>query len=370
MTDPSPSEASSPALKEIFNPARLRHIAEELAAVAPDVDAERFLEAGLQGLEDMSVMERMRHAARSLRPVLPPDNRASLEILRRLAPRLNHPFAAMVASEYVALYGLDDFEASMETLRFLTPFGSSEFAVRPFLRRDLHRALRTMEEWAGDENEHVRRLASEGARPRLPWSFRLEALRDDPSPLAPLLDRLKADPSLYVRRSVANNLNDVSKDHPDWALDKIESWPLEDARTAWIARHALRGLIKKGDGRALVIIGADAAAEVTLSDLTVTPRRVRIGGEIDVAFTLRSVSDRSQRLIVDYAVRYVKKSGRTSAKTFKLKILTLGPHAEERVRKRHSMRDLSTRVHYPGEHAVEIRVSGRTLGETAFELVE
>jgi 3-methyladenine DNA glycosylase AlkC len=359
----------APALKEIFNRARLQHIARELAAVAPQLDTKRFLAASLRGLEALSIMERVRHIAECLHPILPADFRAAVEVLRQLAPRLNSAFVTMILPEYVALFGQHDFAFAMDALKFLTRFGSSEFAVRHFLRLDLPRGLKIMEHWSRDENEHVRRLASEGSRPRLPWSFRLEPLRLDPAPLFPILGNLKADPSRYVRRSVANSLNDITKDHPERALALLESWPLDVPHTAWIARHALRSLIKKGNPRALRIIGADDTAEATALNLTVTPRKVRIGGEVAIAFTLRSTASRSQRLVVDYAVHYVKKSGQTAAKVFKWKTLTLAPEESVAFQKRHWLKNFTTRVHYPGTHTVELLANGHSLARATFELL-
>lgn len=366
MTDRDADAA--PLLKEIFNAERMRHIATELGAVHPGLDAGRFLAATLDGLDALSIMQRLRRVAEALRAVLPDDYRASLAILRQLAPRLNHGFVTMVLPDYVALSGLDDFDASMDALRDFTVLGSSEFAVRPFLRRDLDRTLAVMEIWAHDDNEHVRRLASEGSRPRLPWSFRIEPLMADPARLAPILEALKADPSLYVRRSVANSLNDVTKDNPGWALDRIEGWDLGDARTAWIARHALRSLIKRGDRRALAIVGAGGEAEVALHDLRVEPARIRLGDRITLSFRLESRAAAAQRLVIDYAVHYVKKNGGSSAKVFKLKALTLAPHASATFRRAQTVRNFTTRVHYPGRHAVEVMVNGAVLGRTGFDL--
>lgn len=368
MTDRD--EDAAPLLKEIFNEDRMRHIAAELASVHPALDEAQFLATILDGLEALSIMQRLRRVAEALHSALPADYRESLAILRHLAPRLNHGFAAMALPEFVALYGLDDFEASMAALRDFTVFGSSEFAVRPFLKRDLDRTLDVMTGWAQDGNERVRRLASEGSRPRLPWSFRIERLMAEPSPLVPILEALKADPSLYVRRSVANSLNDITKDNPAWALDRIEGWDLGDPRTAWIAKHALRSLIKKGDRRALAILGAAGRAEVALHELRVEPARIRLGDRIALSFRLESQAAAAQRLVIDYAVHYVKKNGGSSAKVFKLKALTLAPHASEMFRREQTVRDFTTRVHYPGRHAVEVMVNGEVLGRTAFELEE
>ncbi len=358
----------APALKEIFNAERIHHIADEAARLLPAFDGERFLARALSDLPELTLMARLRRVAESLHAALPGDYRGNLAVLRDLVPRLNNAFVTMAMPEYVALYGIDDFAVSMEALKYFTPFGSSEFAVRHFLRRDLHRTLGVMLDWSRDDDDHVRRLASEGSRPRLPWSFRIRPLMSDPSPLAPILETLKADPSPYVRRSVANSLNDIAKDNPHWALDRIESWRQDDPNTAWIAKHALRSLIKQGDRRALAVIGAGGRAQVALSELAVTPATIALGDRITISFELRSTADRTQRLVVDYAIHYVKKSGAVAAKVFKLKTLTLAENACERLQKTQSIDDFTTRTHYPGRHDVEILVNGDVCGRAAFDL--
>jgi len=222
MTTPT---TASPALKEIFNAARLEHIAHEMRAVYPAFDAKDFLRMANDGLAELSVMQRMARVSECLQAVLPLSYEASLDVLRDLAPRLNSMFVGMFLPHYVACYGRHAFDLSLDALKYFTRFGSSEFAVRHFLRDDLERTLEVMHAWALDPDEHVRRLASEGSRPRLPWSFHLEPIQANPELAAAILDTLKADSSLYVRKSVANHLNDVTKAHPAWVLDRLEGWP-------------------------------------------------------------------------------------------------------------------------------------------------
>lgn len=362
------SEQSAPALKEIFNYDRLRDIAAQTAAVHPEFDRAGFLADTAHGLESLSLMARLCRVSECLHRGLPADYPQALAILRRLAPRLDNRFVTLVLPEYVAMYGLDDYDRSMEALRFFTPFGSSEFAVRPFLRQDLARGLAWLETWSRDDNEHVRRLASEGCRPRLPWSFRLEALRADPSPAAPILENLREDPSLYVRKSVANHLNDITKDHPEWVMDRLSGWPLDRPYCAWIARHALRTLIKQGDRRALGLIGAGHVAKVSVGELSVTPAEIRLGDTVRLAFRLRSTDTQPQRLVIDYRVFYVKKSGGTSTKVFKLKTLTLPAGATLDITRQQTIRNFTTRVHYPGQHRLEILINGECLAQGAFFL--
>lgn len=366
MTTSPPSDAT---LKNaIFSAARVRHIAAEARAVCPTFDRERFLAETVGTLDPLSLMERLRHVTERLHASLPLAFLPALEVLRRLAPRLNDRFVTMVLPDYVALYGASDFDASMQALRFFTGFGSSEFAIRHFLRRDLERTLSVMEGWSRDEDEHVRRLASEGCRPRLPWSFRIEPLVVDPTPVAPILENLKTDSSPYVRKSVANHLNDITKDNPGWALERIRGWPLDDPRAAWIAKHALRSLIKQGDRDALDIVGAGHEAKVDLHDLAVTPERIRLGEVITLSLRLHSTAAAEQKMVVDYAIHYVRKGLKTARKVFKLKTLTLHPGGSEVISHRQAIRDFSTRTHHGGRHEVEVIVNGRVLGQTCFVL--
>ncbi|MBX3581458.1 MAG: DNA alkylation repair protein [Rhizobiaceae bacterium] len=361
------SEQGAPALKEIFNRDRVRHIARETETVWPDFDAKRFVKLATEGLDDLGIMLRMRRVATSLHETLPQDFHKAVTVLEDLAPRLGHAFVTISLSEYVALYGQKHFDRSLEALRYLTRFGSSEFAIRHFLLADFDRTLSVMTGWAKDENEHVRRLASEGSRPRLPWSFQLKNLIADPSPTMPILDALKADPSLYVRKSVANHLNDIGKDNPDFLLEQVSGWDRQDRTTAWIVRHALRTLVKKGDPRALALVGATGKASVTVECLAVQPASIRLGDRIALKAQVRSRSQDRQRLVVDYAVHYPKKNG-VSRKVFKLKEIDLPAQGAVDLAISQTVRDYTTRKHNAGFHRIELLVNGETMGETGFDL--
>ncbi|MES2280811.1 MAG: DNA alkylation repair protein [Pseudomonadota bacterium] len=365
----TPQAEAAPALKEIFNAARLKHIATEVAAVYPAFDQKKFLKLAQADLASLSLMQRLKRTSESLHATLPADYEKAIAILRKLAPRINSGFVTLVLPDYVGLYGHEDFDTSMDALKFFTAFGSSEFAIREFLQRDPKRTLAVMKTWARDESEHVRRLASEGSRPRLPWSFRLDALMADPGLAAPILEKLKADESLYVRKSVANHLNDITKLHPDWVMQKLEGWPLDKPQTAWIARHALRTLIKQGDRRALALIGAGKKAAVKLHGFEVSPKKISLGERLDITFSLESASRESQRLVVDYAIHYIKKSGISSAKVFKLKELTLAPGETMQLKRSQVVKDFTTRVHHAGHHVVDVMVNGEKMASGGFDLL-
>ena len=352
-----------------MGPQALATIADAGAAASSRFDRAAFLTAATDGLDALSIMERVRHIASALHPALPTDYPAALEVIAAMAPRLTHGFQAVAVTEYVARYGLDDFDRSMAALARLTRFGTAEFAIRPYLAQDADRALATMARWAGSDDEHVRRLASEGARPRLPWAARVPALKADPTRAAHILEVLKADPSLYVRKSVANHLNDIAKDRPDWLLDRLADWPNDDPHTAWIIRHALRTLIKQGEPRALALIGVGHGAAVTVRDFTVEPAVVRLGERIAIAAEITSDSTVNQPLVVDYRVHYARAGGKTAAKVFKWKTFDLAAGEAVALRINQTIRDFSTRRHHPGRHNVELIVNGQTMATCEFDLL-
>jgi 3-methyladenine DNA glycosylase AlkC len=364
----SDSTTAAPALKEIFNRERFRHFATETVAVWPDFDQKRFMKLATAGLDELGIMQRMRQTAVSLHDTLPQDFPRALPILKKLAPRIGHGFAAIALSEFVALYGRNHFQLSLDALKFFTHFGSSEFAIRHFLIADFDRTIAAMRKWAKDESDHVRRLASEGSRPRLPWSFQLKNLIADPSPTRPILESLKADPSLYVRKSAANHLNDIGKDHPDLLVERISGWDISDKRIAWIVRHALRTLIKKGDARALALIGTTGKAAVNVEAFAVEPAKIKLGERITTRAKLTSTSKSLQRLVIDYAVHYAKKNG-VSRKVFKRKETELQPNANCELAISQTVKDFTTRKHNAGFHRVELMVNGEVLAESGFDLV-
>lgn len=364
MPDASPS-----ALKEMFNVARYRKIAGLLADIDPTIDRSRFLAVATTGLDDLTLIQRVRRTTEACRATLPSEFIQAVAVLKQFARRADQGFTSIFLPDFVGQYGHDNFAESMDALKYFTSFGSSEFAVREFLRRDLRRTLAVMTTWSRDPDEHVRRLASEGCRPRLPWSFRLTDLVADPSPVRPILENLRTDSSLYVRKSVANHLNDISKDHPGVMLDWIEGWNLRHPSTAWIARHAARSLIKSGHARSLRLFGFNPAVAVSCSKISVSPAVVALGGSLTFKFFLKSTSPtRAQKLAVDYILHYQKKSGRLSPKVFKLKEVTLKPQESVALVKRQRLVDFSTRRHHPGRHQIEIMVNGTVLARRSFTL--
>ncbi len=363
----SDASESAPQLKEWFDEARHQVVARELASLTPKFRAEVFLQTALEGLEARTLMQRVHQCAVAAEAALPGAYQQKVAVLRKLAPRLGHAFVAIFLCDFVATFGRDEFDFSMEALRFFTPFGSAEFAVRPFLVEDQARALQTMRQWALDPDEHVRRLASEGSRPRLPWGLRLAALVRDPAPTLPILEALKTDDSLYVRRSVANHLNDITKDHPDFVLQLLEGWELEKAELRWIAKHACRTLIKRGNPRALKLFGFGKKAEI-IAGLHTSPKVLALGDRLTLNAAITSTSTRAQRLVIDYVIHYVKAGGGAFEKVFKWTETSLAPQATLALAKSQVIRDFTTRRHYPGAHRVDLQINGQRVAQAEFVL--
>ena len=357
----------SSALKDMFDAALYHALADHLASLSPAFDCKLFLAHALDDLDSRELMPRMRRTTEAVALSLQLPYREQLAVLRALAPRIPCGFVSIFLSDFVAQYGLDDFDISIDALRFFTRFGSSEFAIRPFIERDQLRTLAVMREWSLSDDEHVRRLASEGSRPRLPWRRRLTALVTDPSPTFPILETLRADPSLYVRKSVANHLNDIAKDHPETALDLVSAWDRSVPHTAWIIRHALRTLIKRGHPHALALIGAGTAAKLDVARFQASPGKLVLGDTLTLTATLTSRAAKSQRLVVDYVLHYAR-AGKVSQKVFKWKTIDLPPRATITLTKRQVIRDFSTRRHHSGVHRVELQINGRRLAQTEFRL--
>lgn len=263
------------------------------------------------------------------------------------------------------------FDDALSLLAELTPRLTSEFAVRRLLIADPDRSLEAARGWAESEDEHVRRLASEGTRPYLPWAVRVPSLIARSRDVLPILELLRDDPAEYVRRSVANHLNDIARHDPALVVEVARRWSggpdVPDARR-WVVRHGLRTLVKKGDPEALAILGFPEV-EVTVSAPALSSDRVDVPGELGFEVDVRNDADVDARIVVDYVVHYRKANGTTSPKVFKLATATLAPGESRRFARSHAFRPLTTRVHHGGEHAIQVQVNGRRSETAVFDLV-
>ncbi|HEX3791736.1 MAG TPA: DNA alkylation repair protein [Pseudonocardiaceae bacterium] len=263
------------------------------------------------------------------------------------------------------------FDDALGLLAELTPRLTAEFGIRPLLDADLNRALPIVLTWTKHPDENVRRLASEGTRPLLPWARRVRAILADPRSTVPILDALYQDESAYVRRSVANHLNDLSRADPALVVEVAQRW-LADAQpeTGQLVRHALRTLVKKGYPTALALLGFHPPTGVSVAGPELTLTTVAVGGELEFSCTVSNGGSEPARLAIDYVIHHQKANGSQAPKVFKLAARTLAPGDTITLTRKHSFKVITTRAYHPGEHLIEVQVNGTTFGRTAFMLVK
>ncbi|MEY9212222.1 DNA alkylation repair protein [Thermobifida halotolerans] len=356
-----------PTADEMLGPATVRALSDHLERAGAAGSAVRACADRLTG---HGFKERVTLVRDAVLADLPADYpRFDAVVRAALEDEAFRGWMTLPVGEAVAVRGLADFEPALELLAALTPRLTSEYAVRPFLDSDLERALAVMLDWTADPDPHVRRLASEGCRPRLPWAARLPALVADPTPALPVLHALYRDGSDYVRRSVANHLNDIGHDHPDTAVETALRWLADaDANTPWVVRHGLRGLVKQGHPGALAALGYPADVPVTVDGPHLAAAEVALGGELGFTATVTNRGTTPVAVAVDYVVHHVKANGTRTAKVFKLTTRTLEPGESCALRKVHSFRPISTRRYHSGTHAVQLQVNGRRHATAEFRL--
>ncbi len=370
--------ADAPKLKDYFTAEVINQIGERIRSVHAPFDVDAFVHGVFMAdgpgssWDAATFTERSRRIADVLWTGIGLEVVPALEVLVAALPdelddpegALNQGFWLWPFGDAIAAHAVDERDAGLDACEALTKCFTSEFAVRPFLAR-YPEALDRVAHWAQDRNEHVRRLASEGTRPRLPWATRLNLPIDQ---VIAVLHELRADPSLYVRRSVANHLNDLAKVDSDRIVTLLESWHAEGVEeTTWIVRHAMRNHLKQGDPRVLAMFGY-ATAEVEIIGLTVAPASVAIGDSVTIAFDLSEQAGRPQKLMVDLVIGYVKSNGSVSPKVFKFKDFELAAGISQACSKRLDMVVRNTRALYPGQHSVTVRVNGADLASAPFEL--
>lgn len=364
-------------MKEGLDVVAIKRIGANLRRAWKPFPETKFFQIASDGLDSLELKQRVQQVIVALTDCLPSEYESAVDILLKAGRKWDsgkpgdplNGFAAWPLIDFIGDNGLQQPELSLDALRQLTALFSAEFAIRPYLMQHSKQTLATLDDWTNDDDPHVRRLVSEGTRPRLPWGKQLPKFVADPRPVMKLLEKLKDDNSEYVRRSVANNLNDISKDHPDLVIKTCQRWQRKaSAERNWIIRHATRTLVKAGHPGIWKLLGYADPPEVRIGNFRLHSRKVQMGDDLNFELTLRSESDQSQRLVVDYTIHHVKANGRTSPKVFKLKMLTLQSDAKHDLSKRHPFRLITTRRYYAGQHCVEIIINGQTFGKRKFEL--
>ncbi|MFK7854078.1 MAG: hypothetical protein AB8B79_08195 [Granulosicoccus sp.] len=362
-------------MKTFFNKKLVESIAGEVSAANPLFNAKPFISQAGNGLTKLELKARSHHIAHALADNLPGNFEEAATALLEAMKKSEHSiklsqsgglegmggFRYLPFLDFVELYGLEHAKFSLKTLEQMTRFFSAEFAIRPFIIQSPKLALSFVTHWSKHSDWQIRRLASEGTRPRLPWGRQLPEFVRDPSPILTVLDRLYTDNNLIVRRSVANSLNDIAKDHPDLAAATASKWIEHPSAAAqWTAKHGMRTLIKQGHPQALAALGFKLDPKIRISNFSAAPSELAIGGRLDFKFTVTSREKNPVKLVVDFALERVLANGRTARKVFKLKSLELEPNKSVTLNKYMDLIQRSTRTYYPGEHAIDILVNGES----------
>lgn len=346
-------------------------------------DAKGFVSAATEDLESLELKARTDRITEVMLKYLPADfEKAGHVMLASLGTPLGCSvsggtvdengiagWAVMPMTHYVGLRGHNHFDLSMKLFKEMTKRASSEFGIRFFLIESPVETLSVLKTWSSDKDQHVRRLISEGTRPRLPWAMRLPAFIKDPSPVIDLLERLKDDDSEYVRRSVANNLNDIAKDHPEVVADIAELW-MKGANKEGnrMIRHACRTLVKSGHKKTLKVLGYETP-KIRQACVDILTPQVVFGDALQFKLSISSSLNQDQALAIDYIIHHQKANGTTSPKVFKWRTMTLPANGTLASMRKHVIKKITTRVYYPGLHTLEVMVNGVSAGKADFQLI-
>lgn len=355
-------------LKNLYSKTFVTQLANELASADKSVNAKKFIAAVFDKTwEQKELKQRTRHITIILNQFLPYTYSKQIDVLTDIAAQFKG-YPAVVFPDFVEVYGLNDFKVSIKALEYFTQFSTSEFAVRPFIIKYPKQMLAQHLTWVKHKNHHVRRLASEGIRPRLPWAMALPDFKCNPHPILPILALLKSDESEYVRRSVANCLNDISKDHPEVLLDILNKWHGNNPLTDGILKHSARGLLKKGNSKALAIFGLNNNVKVAVNQFGISTKSVAIGSEFSFSLNVQLNQQTQTKVRLEYRIYFAKQSGKQLPKIFMIGTYDMLQNKLVTITKTHKFANLTTRKHYTGDHKITIVVNGKELAEQNFVL--
>jgi len=350
--------------KNIYNEKEIIRLSDEIKILYPDFQQKQFVDSLINKTwEQKELKERMRAISLTLGEFLPHEYGEALDILKEVQGKFNGLFH-LVFPDFVEVYGLEYYERSIEALKFFTANCSSEFAVRPFLIK-YPDFIEVFKEWAKDESEHIRRLSSEGCRPRLPWGMALSQFKQDPSKVLEVLELLKDDKSEYVRKSVANNLNDISKDNPKIVKEVFQKWYGKSKNTDWIIKHGARSLLKAGDSDVLKLFGY-SSKDIEVSNLEVTTS-IKLNGYLDFSFKIFSKKALG-KLRIEYKLGFLRQKGKLNYKIFKISEREI-KEKELTIKKSHHFKEVTTRKYYKGIHTLSVVVNGKEFITKKFQLL-
>ncbi|MRX40717.1 DNA alkylation repair protein [Flavobacterium sp. LC2016-23] len=362
-------------IKDIYSLPFYEKFSHAVAEVHPAFQKQKFIDTIYEGdFAQKEWKDRMKHTTVVLHQFMPENFPEAVSLIDKIIENLKKNqftegnLAFIFFADYIEMYGLDDFKTSATAFVSITQFISCEFAVRPFILKYKEKMIEEMVKWSLHQNHHVRRLASEGSRPRLPWAMAIPYLKKDPASILPILENLKNDPSEYVRRSVANNLNDIAKDNPQTVLEIAAQWKGFSKETDAIIKHGSRTLLKQGHPEILSHYGLESS-NIELSDFEITTPVVKTGEALQFQFHLRNLNKEPKTVRLEYAVYYKKAKGHLAKKVFKISEKTYQPDQFVKVERSQSFRIITTRVFHTGIHELSIIINGTESEPLRFELI-
>lgn len=364
-------------LREIFNAELVQGLGDKIENAWPEFKNKQFVQEISSQLGDLSFGDRSSLIADSLKKFLPPDYQEAVKILiDALGPENQDEsiegyggFDVMPQCLFVSRNGLDDYDTSIHALYEMTKRFTAEGDIRPFIKKYPKKTMEYLMNLTQDPSPFARRLASEGTRPRLPLTSRLADFQKDPQPVIDILEQLKEDPNLMVRRSVANNFNDISKDNPDAVVETLERWSqIKNPNTQWLISHSLRTILKQGHPGALKIMGYDPDSKVEVANFQISSETIQMGEDLSFQIEILSQEAKACKLMVDFVVYFMKANGKLAPKVFKGGNKTIKAGEVLHFQKKHSFKEMTTRKHYPGLHRIEVQINGKRVANKEFVL--
>lgn len=355
----------STLFKDIYSEDFYNKFSEVLKHVISDFDEIKFKELIFnEKFNDYELKERMKHTARVLHYFLSDNFQEATLTIKKIIDNLiiknikEESVEFMFFPEYISMYGIEDYDNSIIAFEFITQYTSCEFAVRPYIIKYENKMLKQMTLWSKHSHHMVRRLASEGSRPRLPWAMALPNLKRDPTPILPILNNLKDDETEIVRRSVANNLNDISKDNPSVVIEISNQWINKSKERNSLVKHACRTLLKEANSEILTLFGFDTT-NIHLDNFSIITPSLKIGEKLEFSFNILNSSEKDRKIRIEYGVYYKKKNGTLSKKVFKISEREIHKNSSIEINRQQSFKLITTRKFYVGTHQLSIILNGK-----------
>ena len=366
----------STLLKDRYSPAFYDTFSGFVAEVVPDFDKGEFINLIFdENWNTKELKDRMKHTSKVLHQFLPKDFEQATQTIEVIIKKLiengftGYSLECMFLPDYIETYGIEHFNHSVKAIEFITQFTSCEFAVRPFVIKYGTTMLDQMLEWSQHQNHHVRRLASEGSRPRLPWAMALPAIKKNPEQIIPILENLKNDASEYVRRSVANSLNDIAKDNAHIVVAIARNWKGLSRETDAIIKHGCRTLLKQGHVEILDLYQLSASSKLVVSDFNISTKIVQIGTNLSFSFSIQNIDNQQHTIRLEYGLYYLRQNGLYGKKVFKISERQISAGEKIKIEKNQSFKLITTRRFYAGVQKLSIIVNGQERASGEFELL-